>query len=311
MHRVLLLINPLIGQRARRKRDLVRVQEAFRAAGVHTVTEETPRDHAAGDLVRAIGQNFDAVIPCGGDGTIFDVVQGAVETEIPIGVVPFGTGNILAQNLGIPLDPVRAVETLLRSQPRMVPLGRITCGFEDEPARSWYFMFAAGLGMHASVLGASTGWGKHTIGPAAYYVAGMARLLRGRIEPFMMETTDVNGLVELREYCEAIGVRVAALNRWRPGGGLYSGSIRIVAVPGSSRVALARASFQAIVHRSTEVGGRRQGAAVSGDFVRAIFRPVPGYEYASPIEVEADGEVLGTSSATIEITNDRVTLLVP
>ncbi|HVJ09564.1 MAG TPA: diacylglycerol kinase family protein [Acidisarcina sp.] len=316
MHRVLLLINPLIGQRANRKRDLLRVQDAFRNAGVHVVTRETPDEHGAGALVQAIGAEFDAVIVCGGDGTIFDAVQGAVGTSIPIGIVPFGTGNILAQNLGIPLDAVKAVQALLRSRQRCVPLGRITCGFEGEEPRSWYFLFAAGLGMHASLLGASTAWGKHTIGPAAYYVAGIDLLLRGRIAPFEMETTDEHGRVEVRACCEAIGVRVGALNRWRPGGGLDRGSIRIFAVPGASRAALARASFHAMVLRSTESAGspagmRGNAAVISGDFVRAVFRPLPGYRYASPIEVQADGEVLGTSSATLEITDQRVALLTP
>lgn len=310
MRKVLLLINSLIGQRASRRSELLRVQQAFRTAGVHIMTMETPRDHAAGELIRSIGQNFDAVIVCGGDGTIFDAVQGAVGTPISIGVVPFGTGNILAQNLRIPLDPLRAVETLLHSRPRSVPVGRITCGFPGEPPQSWYFMFAAGMGMHASLLGASTAWGKHIMGPAVYYLAGMNWLLRGQIAPFEMETTDVDGRVEVRECCEAIGVRVGALHRWRPGGGLDRGSIRLVAVLGSSRAALARALFNAIV-RSTEVVEVREGEVISGDFVRAVFRPVPEYDYASPIEVEADGEVLGVSSATVEITNERVTLLVP
>jgi diacylglycerol kinase (ATP) len=317
IRKVLLLINPLIEQRPRRKRDLLCVQQAFRSAGVRVHTKESLPDHAAGGLVRSLGPQFDAVVVCGGDGTIFDAVQGAVGTAIPIGIVPFGTGNVLAQNLRIPLDPAEAVAMLLRSRYRRVPLGRITCAYPGKPRRSWYFLFTAGLGMHASLLGASAGWGKHTIGQAAYYAAGIDLLLRGRILPFEMETTDAHGCIETRVCCEAIGVRVGDLNRWRPGGDLDRDSIRIVAIEGTSRTALARASYLAIVRRTTGVSARDasaatpNGSALSGDFVRAVFRPIAGYAYPAPVEVQADGEVLGTSSATIEITSECVTMLSP
>lgn len=313
MKTVLLLVNPLIEQRAPRRRDLLRVQQTFRAAGVEVNTKETLPGHTTGDLVRrSLSSAFDAVIVCGGDGTIFDALQGVAGTPMPIGVIPFGTGNILAQNLGIPKDPVQAVEALLRSRRLTLPLGRVTCAFPGEEQRSWFFMVAAGLGIHASLMGASKAWSKRIAGPAAYYAAGIDLLLRQRIAPFEMETTDADGRVEIRQCCEAIGVRVAELNRWRPGGHLGRPFIRIISVAGASRAALARAVFHVLVHRSTEAaGGLRNGAASSGDFVRAVFRPVEGFAYLSPVQVEADGELLGASTATVEMAAERVTLLSP
>jgi diacylglycerol kinase (ATP) len=313
MKKVLLLYNPLIERRPRRGRDFVRVKKTLAAAGIRAEVQPTAPDHGAADQVRsAIGCGFCAVMVCGGDGTIFDVVQGAVGTSMPVGVLPFGTGNVLAQNLRIPLDPVQAVRALLLSTPRVIPLGRITCGPEEGAQRSWYFLFSAGLGMHASLLGASVAWGKHRIGRAAYYAAGIDLLLRGRISPFQMETTDREGRVEVNDCCEAIGVRVGELNRWRPGGDLDGRSIRIVAVPGDSRAALARASYHAIVHRGSVIAnGHLPGSAIVGDYVRVVFRPLERYTYSAPIPVQADGEVLGASSATLEMTQERVTLLQP
>lgn len=313
MKKVLLLYNPLIERRPRRRRDFALVKTAFAAAGIHAEVLATAPDHGAAAQVRsALGCGIDAVMVCGGDGTVFDVVQGAVGTSMPVGVLPFGTGNVLAQNLRIPLHSEAAVRALLRSCPRTVPLGRVTCAPAGGAERSWYFLFSAGLGMHASLLGASVAWGKHRIGRAAYYAAGIDLLLRGQLSPFQMETTDREGSVKVSDCCEAIGVRVSELNRWRPGGDLDSESIRIVAVPGDSRADLARASYHAIVHRGAGLAGEhRPGAAIVGDYVRAVFRPLEGYKYTAPIPVQADGELLGASSATLEMTQDRVTLLQP
>lgn len=314
MKRILLLVNPLFDQRPDRHRDLVQVIKALQAAGVDVTALETLPNHVISPRVQEVLESEpDAVLVCGGDGTIFDTVQSLVGTEIPLGVVPFGTGNILAQNLKLPRKPLAAVEMLLNAKLRRVPLGRLTCGPTAEQQSTWYFTVAAGLGLHASLMSASKTWGKRIGGQAAYYAAGMDILLRHHIQPFHAEMTTVDGQVYHRDCCEAIAVRVAELNRWRPRGSLDRPWLRLVTVGGTSRGALARATWDAIATPARE----RQDIPPEGDapsylnVVRAVFRPIEGHAYRSPVQIEADGEVLGVSTATMEMSDQTLMLLSP
>lgn len=306
LKKILLLVNPLIEKRL----DLSGAEQVFRNAGVDVHRLRTLPDHATVDKLReALPSGYDAIIVCGGDGTIFDAVQAVAATETPIGLIPFGTGNVVAQNLRISPEALQAASSILNARPRRIALGRITCAFTRDAQRSWYFVFSAGLGMHASLMESSKAWGKRTIGAAAYFAAGTQLLFSGSIVPFEMETTDIHGSVETRICCEAIAARVPELNRWHPAGDLESASIRIFSVPGNSRVALARAIYHALLYRSTEFA--RKGAAEHGEFVRAVFRPLPSWEYSTPVQIQADGEVLGHSTAIIETTDATVTFLEP
>ncbi len=310
MKKILLLVNPLIEKRRARSLDLSQAEQVFRNAGVDVHKVLTRPNHGAIDQLRAaLADGYDAIIACGGDGTIFDAVQAAAGTATPIGLIPFGTGNVVAQNLRISSDAIQAANSMLSARPRRIALGRITCASASGPSRSWYFVFSAGLGMHALLLETSKAWGKHALGAASYFAAGTQLLFSGRIVPFEMETTDIHGGVETRICCEALAARVPELNRWRPGADMEATSIRIFFVPGSKRLALARAFYHGILDPST--GFARKGAAQQGDFVRAVFRPLPAYKHLAPVQIQADGEVLGHSAAIIESTDATVTFLQP
>ena len=198
------------------------------AEGRSVEVVETLSAQSAGDQARqGIEEGFDTILVCGGDGTVFNVIQGVAGTEIPVGILPFGTGNVLAQNLNLPRNPVEAARKLLLASPKRIPLGRITMNVTDLPSgeagrsrstrtKSWYFTMAAGMGLHASLLDIAEAWGKRGIGRASYFLAGTSLLLRHRIQPFEVEVTPVSGVKFRQRVCEAIAVRVAELNRWRP-----------------------------------------------------------------------------------------------
>ncbi len=83
--------------------------------------------------------------------------------------------------------------------------------------------------------------GKEQTGRAAYFAAGGKLLLRHPVRPFDVAITTTSGSVVDEQVCEAIAVRVAELNRWRPGGGLNFPFLRLATVAGDSRSRLARA----------------------------------------------------------------------
>ena len=172
MRKILLFVNPVLQQTGARRRDIDRVHSVFREAGAAVNILETGENRAAGPkAARAVEEGYDAIVVCGGDGTIFDVIQGIAGSGAPLGIIPFGTGNILAQNLKVPKEPVAAARWILRSRPTPVPLGKITCCVPGG-RQSWLFLTAAGMGMHAALMSEARRSGKSRVGRAAYFAAG-------------------------------------------------------------------------------------------------------------------------------------------
>jgi diacylglycerol kinase (ATP) len=307
MRKILLFVNPVLQRTRARRRDIDGVLSALRESGAAIDILETGENRAAGAKASAaVAQGYDAILVCGGDGTIFDVLQGLAGSIVPLGIIPFGTGNVMAQNLHLPRDPVDAARSILSSHPIRVPLGKITCCDQ-----SWLFAMAAGMGVHASLMSEARRSGKDTTGRAAYFVAGGKLLLNHPVQPFEIAITTTNGAIIHERVCEALAVRVAKLNRWRPGGGLNFPFLRLATVAGASRSRLALASYDAFF-RGGGARGRDQAddaAAIYRDVVRVVCRPIPDRTYEPPIAVQADGEVLGTSCATIEMANLEVHLL--
>lgn len=309
MRRILLLANPLF--ESLNGSVLPRILRVFEQAGGKVEVLETGAERAAGGKAkRAVEQGVDAIIVAGGDGTVFDVLQGVAGSDIPLGILPFGTGNVLAQNLKIPKNPAEAARWLLAAKPRLVPLGRITC-CTSEGKRSWFFAMAAGMGVHAAMMEVARRNQKDRTGRLAYFSAGARVLFSHPVQPFKLKITTVEGEVLERSASEMIAVRVAELNLWRPGGSLDFPFLRLASVEGGSRRRLAQASFQALFLGAGQRERRQtdRAAARYEDVLRVECAPIPGITYDVPIAVEADGEILGASCATIEMANVSVRLL--
>ncbi len=311
MRKILLFFNPSLQDRRRYQADLARATSAFAQAGVALEMIETGENRAAGaKAAKALGLGYDAFVVCGGDGTIFDVLQGVAGSEIPLGILPLGTGNVLAQNLKIPKEPAAAARWILAATPQAVPLGKITC-YGPEGEQSWFFAMSAGMGMHAALMTSARNGGKHAAGRAAYFAAGIKLLFTYPVRPFDLEITTTGGQVIHRRVCEALAVRVAALNRWRPGGGLTFPFLRLATVQGHSVARLTRGAAEGLLG-SAGARDRQQragAAALYEDVLRVACHPAPGVEYQPPIAVQADGEVLGDSSAVMEMAGVSLRLL--
>jgi diacylglycerol kinase (ATP) len=307
MRKILLFINPLLQRTRARRRDVDGVLSALRTSDAGIDVLETEENRTAGARAReAVAQGYDAILVCGGDGTVFDVIQGVAGSTVPVGIIPFGTGNVMAQNLHVPRNPVDVARSILSSRSIRVPLGKITCC-----DRSWLFAMSAGMGVHAALMSEARRSGKDTTGKAAYFVAGSKLLLNHPLQPFDIAITTTGGQVIHERVCEALAVRVAELNRWRPGGGFNFPFLRLATVAGASRARLALASWDALFRG----GGARDrpqaddASAIYRDVVRVVCSPIPDRRYVPLIAVQADGEVLGSSSATIEMAGLDVYLL--
>ncbi|HEX6106006.1 MAG TPA: diacylglycerol kinase family protein, partial [Gemmatimonadales bacterium] len=124
MVRALLITNPAAARTQPRAVD--GVMRTLRAAGWEAEVLATGGPGDARRLAEsAVAEGMDVVAVFGGDGTTMQAAAALVGTEVSLGVIPGGTGNLLAGNLRIPASPERAARTLVAGRPRPFDLGRM------------------------------------------------------------------------------------------------------------------------------------------------------------------------------------------
>jgi YegS/Rv2252/BmrU family lipid kinase len=132
----------------------------------------TVEDPGAGMAHQASVDGADLVLVCGGDGTVREVCAELAGTGIPVGIIPAGTGNLLARNLEIPLFLRSAVDVALNGQDRAIDMVAVSGdGIEDT-----HFLVMAGMGMDAAIIEGVNDDIKKRVGWFAYVVAGTKSL---------------------------------------------------------------------------------------------------------------------------------------
>jgi len=129
--------------------------------------ETTSEDPGHAMTAQAVRENVDLVLGAGGDGTIRVICSGLVHTGIPFGLIPAGTGNLLARNIGIPLDEVAALGVAFDGADKAVDLVRVKV--DDQPPD--HFAVMAGIGLDAVIMEGADAKMKKAVGSAAYFVS--------------------------------------------------------------------------------------------------------------------------------------------
>ncbi|MGA2960291.1 MAG: diacylglycerol kinase family protein [Candidatus Korobacteraceae bacterium] len=319
-HKVLLLYNPVAGSKhSARTRELLSAAQVFRDAGVEVELEPTRAKGEGGRQAKAaLERDFDAIFACGGDGTVFDVLQGMVHgpEQVALGVLPLGTANVLATDLGLPDEITAAARVTLGYVPRRIAAGQLRWNRtpDQQEERTMYFSVAAGMGVHAELIYDATALLKQHGGFAAYYVAGLSLLVSHEFTPFSAEITLPDGSRRREELLEVVGMRVSSfgkwLSRWRPGGALGHDYLQLITLKPSSRLAMFRYVISAIFRGA---GPESKSRSARVEFVRALcvrFRLLHPSSTAR-LRAQADGEVLSGMPAEMSIVPRALTLLMP
>ncbi len=246
----------------------------------------------------AVEDGCDIVVAVGGDGTVRRVVSAVSGTATALGIIPTGTGNLLAGNLGIPTRADRAAATILSGARR-----RVDAGVAIVDGKSYAFAVACGVGFDAEVMDATPSDAKRRWGKLAYFASALA--VSGKIRNVPHEIT-VDGVTTRTMAAQVMvanfGRMMAVLSPKRPvlpDDGLFE----VVIVRASGRFAALPAAWEALRqgHLGHSSGGR---------VFRAQAREVR-IVTAQPRLVEIDGTVVGTTPIQARIVPAALTVLVP
>jgi diacylglycerol kinase family enzyme len=160
--------------------DLLRrtIEEGLATAGwpMPAWFETTKEDPGRGQAEAAVRDGAELVFACGGDGTVTAVVTALAGTDVALAVLPAGTGNLLASNLGLSGDPATGVQVALDGGRRRIDVGTV----EDR-----CFVVMAGMGFDAQMLEGTSETAKKAVGWPAYVVGALKHLrdrpMRARI----------------------------------------------------------------------------------------------------------------------------------
>ena len=201
--RACLVINPRAGENLAKIADIIAVLSA--AGWDATIRIKEYGGHSMELSTEAAKQGYDLVIAYGGDGTLNQVVNGVMNAKGQhsiVGLIPGGTANVWASEIGIPTDPVKAALTLVGSEVRKVDIGHAevqgltfpdtTTGDQDQqqstdkkghkrkvkatPKAKHHFLLMAGLGIDASIMSGVSKPLKYKIGPLAVGVSAVKKL---------------------------------------------------------------------------------------------------------------------------------------
>lgn len=148
--------------------------------------ETTPEDPGQGPARAAIDAGCDLVIVAGGDGTVRAVAEALAGTGVHLGIVPQGTGNLLARNLDIPLAPKAAFKRIVSSSPRAIDIGWVETDVTPRSA----FVVMVGFGLDAHMLAETDEDLKSKAGWLAYVEAMGRALAASDLVEFTMRVDD-------------------------------------------------------------------------------------------------------------------------
>jgi YegS/Rv2252/BmrU family lipid kinase len=298
MSRILVITNPVAARTTEEAKD--RVVATLSSAGWSVDRESTT---CAADTYRlavaGVADGVDAVAVFGGDGTSMQAAAAVVGTEVALALIPGGTGNVLAGNLRIPMDPIAAVRSITVGRRRRIDLGEVTLA-----DGAHYFGVACGAGVDARVMGETLPVNKRRWGIGAYFATTFRVLSE-------IQSTACTITVDGKRF-EAPAALILILNcaeviphvvRVRPEIRLDDGILDLVVVAADSAAGAIRGFLRVL---GNSVGTKRETPYLR--YARGSeFRIEP----ADSLPVQFDGDPVGTTPFGARVLPGALTVMVP
>ena len=305
--RASIIFNPVSGGgKSRRPKRLEEARQILAAAGIHADLRPTSAPRHAGEIAaRAIAEGAQLIIACGGDGTLNEIINGMPGSKIPIALLPAGTANILAKELGIPWDIPRAAAMIPRGIPTRIALGVISQNADasplDTPSENRrYFLVVAGAGADGALVQALNPSIKQRTGVLAYWMEGLKQLVQYKFPRFRVTT----GEKEIIATLVIVGrtKHYGGPFRITTGADLFANKFEIALFCSQSALRYLMylpACWMGRLHRLKDV-----------HFVKTNLLKCKGLDSDS-IYAQVDGEACEALPVTFSIEPDALTLVVP
>jgi diacylglycerol kinase (ATP) len=288
-----LIYNPAAGRfRRQPARTLERTIAALKKVGITPRPIPTDAAGHAAELARdAIAGGADLILVLGGDGTINEASNGMIHSRVPLGILPGGTANVLANELGFGNRLERAIERLGQCVERRIAVGRLC----DRTGALRHFLLMGGAGLDATIVNQVNPRLKAASGKLAYWVAGFSQFF-GTLQQF--EAT-VNG--ERRQCGFVLVSRVRNYGgdlEIASGASLLADDFEVVLFKGSNPLRYAAYMLAVAARRVQSMPGVRTTRATR-------------VEFTGTAHLQIDGEYGGGLPASFEMVPDALTLLIP
>jgi YegS/Rv2252/BmrU family lipid kinase len=266
----------------------------FGASRIQYEVHETRKGEKLGEIVRGrVRHGFDLAVAAGGDGTVSAVIDGIAGSPIPLGIIPTGTGNLIARELCIPQEVDDAVK-LIAGAPRSRKIDVMKIG-------NRVFVLSASVGVSASVISDTTKRSKHHFGRIAYFWNTIPRM-------FTLKRRRLVVTADGREQ-EYRAIEVAIMNCSMLPKMLYPKGPKIRIDDGYLDVLIFGTKpfrdfplyiFRLLTGRTPDIFSR---------FTRVERRVAIRSDV--PLPVQTDGDMVGTTPLEVELLPGAVTVLVP
>lgn len=306
MRRAVLLYNPTSGRRLQQRLHIIeRIAEALRSRNVIVeIIATNPLTGAAQQTIETCAKGVDILFACGGDGTIHEILQGAIfQPKAALGLIPLGTGNVLARYLGLPLDPIAAAIAQLNYVPRILPLGLLEYASIDGPHQR-YFLVVAGAGPDGELVRTSMQSLKLSFGRVAYFIRATRLFLHARFPVCNVRLTLTSGETIERRAAGLMAIRGSDLGGFLGPrilrGAIHQSHLQVTILQRPVRLAL----LAWIASGWLPIPGNRLVETFEAQSVTATAN-------RNPAQVEADGEWLGHTPIAIRVVPNAVRMLLP
>ena len=277
---------------------LERARRILDEAGHETIVVPTSGPGTAVGLSRAaIAEGVGLIVAAGGDGTANEVAEGMVHSQVPLGILPAGTANVLAMETGMSSNLETAARDLLTYTPEPISVGRVH--FNNGVAASRHFLLMAGIGLDARVIYNLSAPLKTNLGKVAYWITAFS-LVGRRLEEFSIKVGD-------RDYrCS-----FALVSKVRNYGGdleiardtsLFDDQFEVVLFEGQNAARYVKYFLGVVRNRLRGMKGviilRAHELRISPVMDNRVY-------------MQVDGEYVGHLPGSVEIVKDAITLLLP
>lgn len=237
---------------------------------------------------------FDVVAVMGGDGTINEVINGLLPSKTPIVIIPSGVANVFANEVGIPINPLKACEAIYKGNLYEVDIGRI----DDS-----YFLSLASIGFDSYVLKTTPPSLKSKYGKLAYIYTGLKTVFSYKSTPIYVEFKDGDIIKKKKCYFMVIGnvsIYGSPYVKMTPKASVTDGLLDVCLFKKENFINYFRYFLGAIFRIHTQFPDVE------------YFQTEKLYvESKKPIMVETDGDVWGELPITFSILNKGLKILLP